>query len=179
MARKQVKTNEIEIHSWEEADAALREIAVLKSRVDARIAVYNEEEQQRRKAVTEANTPDLEKVERFELGLKAFCENNRADFGKLKTREMAHGSVNFRTSPPKVATRKGFTFASVMELVKRSVWKDEFIRTKEELDKETILIASTRKESAVSADDLAALGLQIVQDETFGYEVKLAVAEVA
>lgn len=174
MARKRVVESKAEIHSWNEADATLQRIAVLKSQMEERIAEYNAEEQQRRLVITKMNAPVETEILYLESGLKSFCENNRHDFGKLKSKELQHGTVNFRLSPPKVATKKGFTFGSVLELVKRSVWKSEFVRIKEELDKETILLASQREKATITSEELSALGLEIKQDETFGYDLKLA-----
>lgn len=176
MARKKVVENKAEIHSWDEADATLQRIAVLKSQIEERIAEYNAEEQKRRLIITQLNAPLEAEIAYLESGLKAFCENNRHDFGKLKSKELSHGTVGFRLSPPKVATKKGFTFSSALELIKRSIWKTEFIRTKEEIDKEAILLAYNRENATLSKEELAELGLEIKQDETFGYELKMAVA---
>lgn len=179
MGRIKIESPGAAIKSWDEADMALNEIAVLKSKCAAEDAKYNEAEQIRRKKITENQQDAKNRIAELEIGLKDFCENNRQDFGKLKSRELQHGIVSFRQSPPAVKTLKGFTIASAMELVKRSDrWRGVLIRTKEELNKEEILtrIALEPDDTAAISDaELKSVGLQIVRDETFGYDTKLAI----
>ncbi len=182
MARTKVESPGVEVDSWDGVDSSLSEIAVLSSKIASQDAKYNEEEQKRRAKVTSEQQPMKERIEELALGVKNFCENNRADFGKAKSKELKHGIVSFRLSPPAVKALKGFTLASALELVKRSAkWCGVFIRTKEELNKEEILnsvaIAGNIGENdrAITDSELKTLGLQVVQDETFGYDCKLAI----
>ncbi len=184
MARVKVKSPGAVINSLNEVDSSLAEIAVLKSKVAGRDAKYNEEEQKRREEITKKNEPDNARIEQLELGIQSYCENNRQEFGNKKSIELRHGTVSFRTSPPAVKTLKGFTFAAVISLAKvakRALIK-KFVRTKEELDKEAVLAAfaivpdKDNAERSVTADELRAIGVEVVKDETFGYECKMAIS---
>ena len=99
--------------------------------------------------------------------LKNWAENNRDEFGKRKSMEFAHGTLGFRTGTPKLKTRKGFTWASVLELLK--VKLPDYVRTKQEPNKELIL-ADREKPEIVAI--MPAIGLEVDQDETFFVEPK-------
>lgn len=177
MAREKVKTTGAVLHSWDDVDLALARLAVVKSEKEEQKAKYNAEEQKRREELTLTQQPMETEIVSLELGIQKFCENNRQDFGKAKSRELKHGVVSYRTSTPSVQTKKGFTAASCIELVKVSNYKDLFIRTKLELNKEAILADYSKEEPPKVTDaDLSSLGLQVVQEETFGYDCKLAVS---
>lgn len=72
------------------------------------------------------------------LGVQAWCEANRADLtgGVRKTVAMASGEVRWRMTPPKVEV-KGVE--AVLELL-RTRGMERFIRTKEEPNKEAMLL---------------------------------------
>lgn len=51
--------------------------------------------------------------------------------------ETAHGVLGFRTGTPKLKTRKGFTWAAVLELLKE--FNPAYVRTSEEVAKDKLL----------------------------------------
>jgi phage host-nuclease inhibitor protein Gam len=93
---------------------------------------------------------------------------NEPEFGKLKSIDMVHGVVGFRTGTPKLKTLKGWTWAKVLDNLKRSFVSAGYIRIAEEVDKEKII--ADRKE--LGTDKLKAFGVQIAQDENFFVEPK-------
>lgn len=85
-------------------------------------------------------------------------------FGKLKSAASNLGLFGFRTGNPKlVLLNKKWKWNDVMIALK-SLGKSEFIRTKEEIDKDGL----KKLEDA----ELAVLGLRIDQDEVFFIEPK-------
>ena len=187
MAKKnKVVDNTPKFSSWEEVDAAIAEIAKLKHQAQAKIHAYNKEEHERRQKVSVVVTPMLERVDELGKSILRYAEDNRQDFDG-KTKKLTHGTVSFRTNPPAVKALRGFTLASALELIKRSAdFCTSFIRKKEELDKEAILrstalwsntaVGQDLPEGAISDEQLAELGLQVVQDESFYYEENDAIA---
>lgn len=114
------------------------------------------------------------KDQAFDL-LHAYAENNRDEFGKKKSLEFTHGMIGFRTGTPKLKTLKGFTWASVLTLMKKAM--PDYVRTKEEPNKEALL-ADREKPAVKSA--LPDIGVMVDQDETFFVEPKKEeVAEIA
>jgi len=99
--------------------------------------------------------------------VQMWAETNEDMFASKKSMDMAHGTVGFRTGQPKLKTLSGHTWASVTELMKERApdyvketltpMKDKLIadRDNEEMDK-----------------FLKAIGLKIIQDETFFIELK-------
>lgn len=171
MARTKVIVSS-KLSSWEDVNEALRRIAEAKSAVEARTSAYNEEEARKREELDQYCNPLRTEISDLEEEMKLFCEEHRDEFAKKKSRELANGSVGFRTGTPKLKTLKGFTWSSVLELVKRSVFREQYLRTKEEVNKEQVIIDFAAK--TVDNDALGHVGIEVTQDETFGYEVKVA-----
>jgi phage host-nuclease inhibitor protein Gam len=123
-------------------------------------------------AVTKDNAFDI---------LQAYALENRDElFTKRKSLETTHGTIGFRTGTPKLKTLKGFTWASVLTLVKKLL--PDYVRTSEEVNKEKLL---NDRNTEIPSDDPEATeqvsklkekmkecGIQVVQDETFFVEPK-------
>ncbi len=108
------------------------------------------------------------------MKLQAFAVNNREAFGKLKSMELTHGKIGFRTGTPKLKTLKGFTWEAALKLVK--AFAPAYIRTKEEINKEALL---ADRGLAKVANKLADMGITVDQDETFFVDPKKELAQVA
>ena len=118
----------------------------------------------RERYATELSDLEDTKADAFEK-LQFYAANNPDDFGVKKSIEMAHGVIGFRTGTPKVKTLKGFTWASVTQLLREYLPK--YIRTVEEPAKDKII--ADRDEPMV-AQHLSKVGLCIDQDESFFVE---------
>lgn len=101
----------------------------------------------------------------FEVVQRYSEENYDALFSKKKSVETTHGVIGFRTGTPKLKTRKGFTWAAVLELLK--VKLPSYVRVKEEPNKELLLVNREQISSTMPE-----IGLEVVQDETFFIELK-------
>ena len=185
MAKKKVESELERFGSIADLDMHLAEYATLSAQVEKETAKYNEEEQKRRESLTEKTASAKARMLKLEQSFMAWAEDNRHEFGDKKSLDLTHGIIAFRATPPAVKTKKGFTFASALELIKRSKkLVDRFVRTKEELDKEGILRAYSvweaepKNKDGVSSAELAECGLEVQQSENFYVEPKLAV-EVA
>jgi phage host-nuclease inhibitor protein Gam len=101
-------------------------------------------------------------------GVQAWCEANRAEltvFGKVKTHSFSSGDVAWRTRPPSVR----ITGEDAVLFSLRSLGLMQFIRTKEEINREAIL---NEPEKVVGVP-----GIKISQIEDFvvtPFEVELA-----
>lgn len=100
--------------------------------------------------------------------MQVFATENREElFSKRKSMETAHGVIGFRTGTPKLKTRKGFTWAAVLELLRK--FGRDYIRATEEIAKDKLLADRDSDECQQLMEDC---GIMVAQDETFYVEPK-------
>ena len=110
---------------------------------------------------------EQEKTEAFEV-MQVFATENREElFSKRKSMETTHGTLGFRTGQPKLKTKKGFTWAAVLELLKK--FGQDYIRTVEEPAKDKLL---ANREDEDCQQVMQDCGILVAQDETFYVELK-------
>lgn len=108
-----------------------------------------------------------EKEKAFEV-LQVFAVEQRETlFSKKKSLDTIHGTIGFRTGTPKLKTLKGFTWASVTNLLREFL--PDYIRKTEEAAKDKIL---ADRDCENVKENLSKVGLSVVQDETFYVEPK-------
>lgn len=134
----------------------------LEAEMELKIAKIRESYQPKADPLKSKMQEQFNRLEAYAIG------NREAAFTKRKSLQWAHGTVGFRTGTPKVDKKKGITWQAVLELMKGN-GLTAFIRTKEEIDKDRILSV---REDAEQFAPLSALGLSVVQEETFYVEVK-------
>lgn len=139
------------------ADAKQKEIT---AKMDLQITKIRE------KYADDLSSLQEEKDSAFEK-LQSFAENNREEFGKRKSLEFQHGILGFRTGTPKLKTLKGFTWASVLGLLK--VHLPSYVRTVEEPAKDRLLSDRDEPDTQKKFKDV---GIYVDQDETFFVEPK-------
>jgi len=120
----------------------------------------------RQKYTDELNELTETKEEKFEI-MQAYAESNRDEFGKKKSLDFAHGIIGFRTGTPKLKTLKGFTWPSVLNLLK--VHLPSYVRTIEEPAKDRLL---SDREEPETMQKFSSCGIYVDQDETFFVEPK-------
>lgn len=159
------------IRTFADADQALLKIADCEQQLQKQEAEMNEQIQKIREAF-EMNTYLVRTSKAMlEKELEKFCINNKHEFEKQRSKELVHGIAGFRTTPPKLALlNRKYKWETVLELLKNFKWAVEYIRTKEEVNKESILAAYSGKE--IDDTKLAAVGLKVDQQEKFFYAIK-------
>ena len=110
---------------------------------------------------------EQEKTEAFEVMQVVATENREELFSKRKSMETTHGTLGFRTGQPKLKTKKGFTWAAVLELLKK--FGQDYIRTVEEPAKDKLL---ANREDEDCQQVMKDCGILVAQDETFYVEPK-------
>jgi phage host-nuclease inhibitor protein Gam len=135
-----------------------RQVSIL-AKIDEKVANI------RRQFEDELNQIIEQKEKEFEI-VQVYCAENPQMFGKKKSFESLHGVVGFRTGTPKLKNLKGFTWASITNLLKE--FFPEYVRKTEEPAKDLILA----NRETLSEDDLKKMGVEIIQDEAFYIELK-------
>lgn len=108
----------------------------------------------------------------------AWAEAHPEDFGRLRSIEILHGTIGWRTNTPSLKTLSGWTWDRVLDVVKKLPALTGYIRTREEMNRQALL----NDRDALGTDGLRALGLKVVQEDEFYVEPKLtetATREVA
>lgn len=105
--------------------------------------------------------------------LEAWAALNPEDFGARRSIELLHGTIGYRTGQPALKTIKGVRWADVLARLK--ALRPDFVRTKEEPDKEALLAAR----GDLGADGLRSLGCKVEQTERFYAEPRLDEPDVA
>ena len=152
----------------EEMENAFAEYA----RADARIQKINATMDIEMTKIREKYQDELTKLgetkdNAFDI-MQAYAMENREElFSKRKSLETTHGTIGFRTGTPKLKTLKGFTWASVLTMLKEFL--PGYVRTVEEPAKDKLL--ADREDEEVAAM-LPKVGVAVVQDETFYVEPK-------
>ena len=95
-----------------------------------------------------------------------WCDTHPDSFPKgRRSLEPVHAVVGYRLGTPKVRLLRGWKLAAVVAAVKRRL--PEYLRVKEELDKERIL--SEHK----PGERIESIGVEVMQEESFFVEPKL------
>jgi phage host-nuclease inhibitor protein Gam len=99
-----------------------------------------------------------------------WAEANPGAFGDLKSLELTHGRIGWRTGQPKLKTAKGWTWERVLEgLTQCMSDMAGYVRHKEEVDKQQIIA----EREVIGVDKLKLCGMEVVQEESFFIEPKV------
>lgn len=180
MSKTRIKIALPTVATRDEAEAVMNELALVANN--------------KRKIIAARDAAVLAINERFESGLaqcdeelaaktdalRVWAESNPDQFPKdRKSLALLSGTLGFRTGTPKLATlSRAFTWAKVLTLILSRKMR-RLVRTKVEVDKEAVLArcgtvkAPTRFQSKV----LPALGMKLVQEESFFVEPELTEME--
>jgi phage host-nuclease inhibitor protein Gam len=156
MARKRFEGTQLK--SWEEVDDTLRRIGEIERDLmliegDTNHAI----DELKAKAKTDSK-PLQDQKAGLELAIKEFCEANRGEFLKVKTKQLVFGSVGFRLSTKVLIRKVGDTLQALKDLNLTAC-----IRTKEEIDKEAL--------KNLDGNTLATIGASLRTEDAFGYEI--------
>ncbi|MHC1762897.1 MAG: host-nuclease inhibitor Gam family protein [Verrucomicrobiia bacterium] len=105
--------------------------------------------------------------EKVEL-VRAWAEANPDEFKGLKSLDLVHGVIGWRTGQPTLKTLTGWTWDRVLEKLKAIGWFS-YVRSKEEVNKQQILA----ERETIAPENLRNIGVKVVQAEAFYVEPKL------
>lgn len=158
-------------------EALVREIAELtlarneeQTEMDQRITAIRQE--------YEASLAQLTKaLEQKTECARAWAEAHPEEFNGLKSLDLTHGVIGWRVGNPTLKTLTGWTWDRVLDKLKSLLARNksiaDFIRTKEEVNKQQIIACRDN----LADSDLREMGVRIVQEEAFYVEPKLTETE--
>ncbi len=163
----------MKIKTFDDIDTVLFEIAKCDLSIKANEAVMNEEIQKIKNAYDEKTKDVISKKDELTSEVETFCNDNKGEFEKIRSKGFIHGTIGFTKSPPKVLQLSSrWKIAKTIDAIKaklRGVYVRETL--KKEIDKDSILRDYGRKNEngKIILDDkkLADVGLRIEQDDNF------------
>ena len=133
MARRRVSAEDTVLKSWDECDAAVREIGEHDARIASAEAKLTKTINELREQAESTIRPWKENRKRLDREVREFCEVRRADFEGRKSRELNFGTVGWRRS---TTVRVKKVAETIKELKSRAMHR--FIRTKESVNKDAL-----------------------------------------
>ncbi|HIJ95804.1 MAG TPA: hypothetical protein HPP94_08735 [Desulfuromonadales bacterium] len=158
MARKRIEGTLFS--SWNDVDCALMEIGGIDRELGLLESSQNEKIDQVKTQTKELATPLQCKKNALELAIKEYCEANKPEFIKVKTKQLTFGEVGFRLTTKILIKRVAETLQSLKDLALINC-----IRIKEECDKEAM--------KNLPDETLAEVGAARKMENVFGYTLNV------
>lgn len=176
MKKTRIKIQLPSLASRDDAEAAMRDLAIDANIIRGLTAERDDEVL----AINRKYEAELAKAQRridaLSDALRVWAETHPAEFPKdRKSIQFLSGLLGFRTGTPKLSlTSRAWSWEKVLEAIKLRAFN--FVRTKEEVDKEAILaFVNAGPEPAAELEQkiLRPIGLKITQGESFYIEPAL------
>ena len=167
MARKRV-VEAPSLHSWEDVNDALRQIA------EAQIALGEIQSDMQKqilgaqKVAEEQSKPLNDNVAKLEREIKSFVTDHRDEMGKTKSVVLTFGGVGFRLSTSVSLPRAKEKLEEIIRRLKSRQMTDCIV-VEEKVSKEAL--------KKYGEDTVNAVGATWKQSDVFGYEVNIAKLE--
>lgn len=155
---KRTRVEGTQLNSWEDVDGALQKIGIINRALTEMETGQNARIDGIKKEIKEAAKPLQEQKAGLEGAIKEFCECNRMEFLKVKTKVLTFGEVGFRLSTKIIIKRVAETLQSL-----KDYGHNLCIRIIEEPDKEAM--------KKLTDEQLAEVGASRKTDNTFGYTI--------
>lgn len=158
-------TPEPVLRDWEQVNLALREIGQINREVASAETVMNKRIDDLKAKFDGALEGPIARRARLEKDLQEFCEQNKAEFAKKRSRDCTFGSVSFRiVHTLKPATR--MTWAKVIDVLKALGTRGtDYLRIKESVDKDRL------RDEAIAGADVSEFGVRLCTTDQFGYKI--------
>lgn len=104
---------------------------------------------------------------------REWAEANPEEFKGMRSVELAHGVVGWRTGQPALKPIGGWTWDRVLAKLKAFPHLLTYVRAKEEVNKQALL----GNREALGRETLRAIGVRVVQEESFYVEPRVGEAD--
>lgn len=167
MARKSVKisrtpTKAEALELVKQHSEAVHKLEILRTKMDGELDKIRKKYTDQMAALQTAANESFASIQQYAM------EVRDDEFATKKSQDWGVAVVGFRIGAPATKLRKGFTWASVMTLLKEKDLR-QFLRVKDEVNKELML---EYREDDQMADQLSQCGVVFDQSEAFYIDVK-------
>lgn len=150
----------------EEAEAALAVVARCNSelkKIESKMELEKQRIEEKYRSMVDALNDEMAvPKETIEVWAKKDCASWDG-----KSIDLAHGTIGFRTNPPKLEKKRGFTWEAITDLLKKHF--PHLVRSKDEPMKESIIAMRDDKEFEKISEKCY---LTVTQDESFFIKTK-------
>lgn len=160
MAR--VRIEEPKLKSWDDVDAALKQIGEHQRNITIIEAKMNDKINQAKVKAEDDAKGDKESIKSLEVQVKEFVESNREDLGNKKTKELNFGKVGYRKSTKISLPKAGNKLAEIIKKLKSFGMTDCIVTQPEKIDKDAL--------KKYPANDVIKVGAGLKVDDVFWYE---------
>lgn len=167
MARKRV-VEAPSLHSWEDVNDALRQIAEAQIALDEIQSDMQKQILGAQKVAEEQSKPLNDNVAKLEREIKSFVTDHRDEMGKTKSVVLTFGEVGFRLSTSVSLPRAKEKLEEIIRRLKSRQMTDCIV-VEEKVSKEAL--------KKYGEDTVNAVGATWKQSDVFGYEVNIAKLE--
>jgi phage host-nuclease inhibitor protein Gam len=171
MTTKRIKTTPITTR--EQMETLVGEIAQLQIKRQRYTAEMNDRVARVRADYEEGNAQIDSQLKGKMALAQEWADANPAEFGKTRSIAMTHGDVGWRLGNPALKTIRNWTWDRVLEALTASSMFNGYIRIKREVNKQALL----DNREMYSADQLKAIGVQVVQEDAFYIEPRIETVE--
>lgn len=145
---------------WDDVDGALKRIGVIDREIGLLESGQNEKIDNLKAETKEQAAPLMDEKGKLEVAIKEYCEANKIEFSKVKTKTLTFGEVGFRLATKIMIKRVAETLQSLKDLALTNC-----IRIKEEPDKEAM--------KSLTDETLAEVGAGRKVENVFGYTLNV------
>lgn len=161
MSRKRIVTAPA-LKSWDDVDAALREIAGEQLELSDILSDLNRQILGAKTIADHESKPHADRIAKLERDLEEFVADHRSDLGNTKSKTLNFGEVGYRLSTTVTVPTKPDKLADVIRMLKARSMADCIV-TRETVDKVTL--------KKYGEDTVNAVGATWKQKDGFGYDV--------
>lgn len=162
---KQKGNSEPILAGFSAVDVTLKRIAEIDRQIDLIESNKNAEIDKSKTNAIELSTPLAGEKKELTRNLRDYCEFNKEQFAKQRSKELNWGTVGYRMTPPALKALSKWTWPKVLAKLKET-GRTDFIAVKESIDKEAIGKAKLRPE------DLSIYGMKMESKDEFWFETK-------
>lgn len=171
--KSRIKLTQPILRSRGDAEATVREICELKTEYQLALADMNAAVTAAKKRFEDQFSPIEKRIHEKTALVQSWAEANPTEFNGAKSLDLVHGQIGWRTGMPQLKTLSGWTWDRVLENLKtKPLWRD-YIRTKEEVDKQKLL----SEREGLGSDRMLVMGVKVIQEESFFIEPNLQQTE--
>ncbi|WP_069997838.1 host-nuclease inhibitor Gam family protein [Cellulosilyticum sp. I15G10I2] len=160
MAR--VRMEDTKLKTWEEVDAALKQIGEWQRSITKVEGKMNEQIDKAKAKAEEEAKPFKDQIKAYEVQVKEFVESNRDDLGNKKTKELNFGKAGFRKSTKISLPKAAAKLTEIIKKLKSLGMTDCIVQPPEKIDKDAL--------KKYPANEIIKVGAGLKVEDVFWYE---------